>query len=375
MRHDFGNVPAHRGGRHRQCGRVLGQTLHMKKHLLTAIQLLVTIGLLFWIFRNPEQNRKMLEALDVANEWWLLPGLIALGGGLLLQAMRWRILLEVQSIAISYWRSLRILLVGMFFNLFLLGATGGDIIKIFLIMREAPDKKAGALLSVFIDRVVGVLALAAVSAVVILLRWQDLMAHEVTRYGVATAALILGGSMGFVVVAWLAGRFHLAAKLPRWLPAHDKLVEAAGAFVEYARAGGSVGKAFLLSIPAHLLMFSTFWFGAKAFGAGLNLLSIYCVMPIVATVTALPISIGGAGLREGLFIQILGALYATPESIATLVSLSGFMMQVFWSLIGGVIYLGYRTSQKMPLGEMENAVDALERRIEQNLEQGRNPGA
>ena len=52
--------------------------------------------------------------------------------------------------------------------------------------------------------------------------------------------------------------------------------------MEYARAGGSVGKAFLLSIPAHLLMFSTFWFGAKAFAAGLNLLSIYCVMPIVA---------------------------------------------------------------------------------------------
>jgi uncharacterized membrane protein YbhN (UPF0104 family) len=145
--------------------------------------------------------------------------------------------------------------------------------------------------------------------------------------------------------------------------------------VEYARAGGSVGKAFLLSIPAHLLMFSTFWFGAKAFAAGLNVLSIYCVMPIVATVTALPISIGGAGLREGLFIQILGALYSTPESIATLVSLSGFMMQVFWSLIGGVIYLGYRASQTMPLGEMENEVDALERRIEQNLEQGRNPGA
>ena len=145
--------------------------------------------------------------------------------------------------------------------------------------------------------------------------------------------------------------------------------------MEYARAGGSVGKAFLLSIPAHLLMFSTFWFGAKAFAAGLNVLSIYCVMPIVATVTALPISIGGAGLREGLFIQILGALYSTPESIATLVSLSGFMMQVFWSLIGGVIYLGYRASQTMPLGEMENEVDALERRIEQNLEQGRKPGA
>jgi uncharacterized membrane protein YbhN (UPF0104 family) len=132
----------------------------MKRHALTAIQAIITIGLLWWIFRDPEQNQKLLAALEVANNWWLVPGLAALGGGLLLQAKRWLILLEVQGIVISYWRSLRILLIGMFFNLFLLGSTGGDIIKIFLIMREAPDKKAGALLSVFIDRVVGVLALA-----------------------------------------------------------------------------------------------------------------------------------------------------------------------------------------------------------------------
>jgi uncharacterized protein (TIRG00374 family) len=349
----------------------------MKRHILTAVQIAVTAGLFWWIFRNQEQNAAMLAALEVAHTGWFAPGLAALGCGLLLQAQRWRILLRVQGIAISYLRSLRILLVGMFFNLFLLGATGGDIVKIFLIMREAPDKKAGALLSVFIDRVVGVLALAAVSAVVILLRWDDLMAHEVTRYGVATAGVILGGSIGFIAVAWITGRFDLTRKLPHWLPAREKIIEAAGAFLEYARAGKSVGAAFLLSIPAHLLMFSTFWFGAKAFAAGLNLLSIYCVMPIVATVTALPISIGGAGLREGLFIKILGALYATPESIATLVSLSGFMIQVFWSLAGGLIYILYRSSQHdtTPLAEMEKTVEDLEHRLEHNLEEGRRPEA
>lgn len=347
----------------------------MKRHLLTAIQVVITIGLLWWIFRNPDQNQKLLAALEAANNWWLVPGLAALGGGLLLQAKRWLILLEVQGIVISYWRSLRILLIGMFFNLFLLGSTGGDIIKIFLIMREAPDKKAGALLSVFIDRVVGVLALAAVSTVVILLRWDDLMKHEVTRYGIATAAVILGGSIGFILVAWLTGRFDLATRLPHWLPVRDKIAEAAGAFVEYARAGKSVGMAFLLSIPAHLLMFSTFWFGAKAFAAGLSLLSIYCVMPIVATVTALPISVGGAGLREGLFIKILGSLYATPEPIATLVSLSGSMMQIFWSLIGGAIYLVYRSTQHASVAEMEQSVKELEKRVEQNIEAGRLPEA
>ncbi|MEI8293714.1 MAG: lysylphosphatidylglycerol synthase transmembrane domain-containing protein [bacterium] len=347
----------------------------MKRHILTALQIFITIGLLCWIFRNPEENRKLLAALRVANTWWLLPGLAALAAGLLLQTKRWLILLEVQGIAISYWRGLRIILVGMFFNLFLLGSTGGDIIKIFLIMREAPEKKAGALLSVFIDRVVGVLALAAVSAVVILLRWQELMTHEVTRYLVFTVAVILGGSLGFIFLAWLTGRLDWAAKLPQWLPAREKIAEAAGAFVEYARAGGSVGTAFLLSIPAHLLMFSTFWFGGRAFSAGLNLLSVYCVMPIVATVTALPISVGGAGLREGLFIKILGALYQTPESIATLVSLSGFMMQVFWSLVGGAVYLAYRSTDHASLSEMKESVDELEKRVEHNIEAGRPPEA
>jgi hypothetical protein len=98
-------------------------------------------------------------------------------------------------------------------------------------------------------------------------------------------------------------------------------------------------------------------------------------MPIVATVTALPISVGGAGLREGLFIKILGALYATPEPIATLVSLSGFMMQVFWSLIGGAIYLAYRSTEHASLAEMEKSVDDLEKRVEHNIEAGRPPEA
>lgn len=347
----------------------------MKRNLLTALQVAITAGLLWWIFRDPEQNRQMLDALKEADAWWLLPGLVALGGGLLLQTQRWIILLRVQGIFIDFMRGLRIVLVGMFFNLFLLGSTGGDIIKIFLIMREAPDKKAGALLSVFIDRVVGVLALSAVSLVVILLRWRDLMAHELTRYGVATAGIILGGSLAFIVVAWITGRFNLAARLPRWLPAHDRIVEAAGAFVEYARAGGSVGKAFLLSIPAHLLMFSTFWFGSKAFSAGLGLLAVYCVMPIVATWTALPISIGGAGLREELFINILGTLYGTPKPVAALVSISGFMILVFWSLVGGLVYLLYRSHHKgePAVREMLHSVEQLEKTVENNIEKGRPP--
>jgi len=345
----------------------------MKKHLLTTLQVLVTAGLLWWIFRNPEQNRQILEALRTANLWWFLPGIAAIGIAILLQTQRWVILLRVQDISVSRWRALRIMLAGMFFNLFLFGSTGGDVIKMFFIMREAPDKKAGALLSVFIDRVVGVLALATVSVAVILPRFPDLWSHEKTRAGILTVALILGGSLAFILFAWMVDRLKLTSKLPHWLPMHAKITEAAAAFSEYGKAGRSVGAAFLLSIPAHLLIFSTFYFGARAFNSDLSLLGICCVMPIVSTVTALPISLGGAGLREGLFQEILGSLYGTSKAIATVISLSGFLMSVFWSLVGGVVYLLYRSSthSTAKISEMEEAVSDREHRIEENAEAGR----
>lgn len=344
----------------------------MKKILLPVIQILITIGLLWWIFRDPDQNRKMLEAIGKAKAdgglWWFLPGIAAIGIAMLFQTWRWIILLRVQDITISLWRALRIMLSGMFFNLFLLGSTGGDVIKIFFIMREAPDKKAGALLSVFIDRVVGLLALATVSAVVILLRWNDLM--KAAPWGVLTVALILGGSLGFIFTAWFVDRLQLTSKLPHWLPMHSKLVEAAAAFSQYAKDGGAVGKAFLLSLPAHLLIFSSFYFAAEAFGAGLDLISIFCVMPVVSTVTALPISLGGAGVREGLFITLLGSLYGTSKEIAMSISISGFLMLVFWSLVGGLVYLLYRSSVAGSPGisGMEKEVEEEEHIIEDSAE-------
>jgi len=347
----------------------------MKKTLLPVIQILITVGLLCWIFRDPEQNRKMLGAIGKAESdgglWWFVPGIAALGIALLLQTQRWLILLRVQDITVSFWRAFRIVLSGMFFNLFLLGSTGGDVIKIFFIMRETPDKKAGALLSVFIDRVVGILALATVSAVVILVRWNDLM--KSAPMGVLTVAIILGGSIGFIAAAWVVDRLNITSKLPHWLPMHARIVEAAAAFSQYAKAGGAVGSAFLLSLPAHLLYFSIFYFAARAFSAGLGLLSIFCVMPVVSTVTALPISLGGAGLREGLFITLLGALYQTPKEIAMSISISGFLILVFWSLVGGVVYLLYRSSSPggPKLSEMEKSVEEEEHIIEENAERGR----
>ena len=60
-----------------------------------------------------------------------------------LRPFRWQILLRVQKIQLSFPRVAGLFLIGMFYNQFLPGGTGGDIIKSYLLLKETPDKKAG----------------------------------------------------------------------------------------------------------------------------------------------------------------------------------------------------------------------------------------
>ena len=67
----------------------------------------------------------------------------------------------------------------MFYNQFLPGGTGGDIVKTYLLWKETPDKKPGALLAVLFDRMIGLIALIIITGVLIFLRYR--LADETPR--------------------------------------------------------------------------------------------------------------------------------------------------------------------------------------------------
>ncbi len=46
----------------------------MKRTLLTILQIVVTVLLLCWIFRDPAKREQMATALRTANFLWLIPG-------------------------------------------------------------------------------------------------------------------------------------------------------------------------------------------------------------------------------------------------------------------------------------------------------------
>ncbi len=341
----------------------------MKRVLLPIIQVSITIFLLWWIFRDPAKRASMSEALKTADYIWLLPGILCVGMSCLLQTQRWRLLLAVQDIHLGWWRTLRVYFIGAFFNLFLLGSTGGDIVKIYYAMRETASKKSAAFLSVLVDRMMGLIALVAVAAVFCSLKLPELLAHPFTKALLGSFTLILGASLGLIVVGFLVDRFHLAHKLPKWLPLHAKIIEFASAFSIYARNIKVMTATFGLAVPSHILLFLSFYFSARAFGqfsyAG-GILDIFSILPVIMTIASLPVSLSGIGVREGLFQKTFGELFGTPESIAVMISMTGFLMVVFWGVVGGFVYLLYRPSGGLHLQEVDQEVEAVEESIEKN---------
>lgn len=337
----------------------------LKKSLLTALQLAVTIGLLWWVFHDPETRSEMAGALQLADWGWLGVGVAVFFGCTVLATARWKVLLAVQDIQMSWLRTWQLFMVGMFFNLFMLGSTGGDVVKMFLTMRETTKNKAAALLSVFMDRVIGMLALIFLSVALLYFRYDQLSHAEGSAALLRVLLWLLAASMAVIIGMFAVSALGWVHHLPAWTPLRGRIVEVSAACHLYAKAWRLTIWAFLVSFPLFAMFFTTFYCAARAFTDQLGLLDMFSVMPIVAVITAIPISISGIGLRESLFVQLL-APFGVTAAVATLISVAGFLINTAGSLAGGIVFLFYRSSthQSASLRDMHREVDAVEGQIE-----------
>src|SRR5438045_8889613 len=308
----------------------------------------------------------MAEAIRNAEYRWVGMGILAYAVVEVAAAFRWHVLLKVQKIHLTLPRLSGLFLIGMFFNQFLPGGTGGDIIKSYLLLKETPDKKAGALLAVLFDRLIGLLALVVITAVLIFLRYHWLTQTSETRHYVWPVLAALAISILGLAMTFLISGFNLAAKLPKEFPAREKLIEISAAYHLYARHWTGSIFAFLISLVAHLATFTTFLFVAYTLRADVRLVDFFAVMPIERTVSAIPISFAGEGPREHILQIMLSGLCGVPPGVAALIGTMSFLIILFCCVPAGIVSFFYKPSgeiRHVRMREMETEVATLEHEI------------
>ena len=338
----------------------------MKKILVTVFQIAVTIALLYWVYHDPNRRAQMAEALRHARYSWVVIGILAYVIVEIAAAFRWHVLLKVQGIHLNFWRLSGLFLIGMFYNQFLPGGTGGDIIKSYYLLKETPDRKAGALLAVVFDRIIGLVALIAISGTLIGLRYDFLSQTPETRQLLWILLVVLGVSIVGLLTTFVITGFRLFHSLPLRFPGREKLIEVSAAYHLYARHWRATLVAFGSSIVAHLATFATFLSVAYSLRANVKIVDFFAVMPIERTISAMPISFAGIGWREKVLQIMLHGVCGVPEATAILVGSLSFLIILICCLPGAVVYFFYKPSgavAHVKLREMEKEIAVLEHGI------------
>ena len=341
----------------------------MKKILITIIQLAVTIALLTWVYRDPKKLSEMRQALTHARFQWLAAGMLAYLVVEAAAAFRWHVLLKVQGIRLNLPRLSGLFLIGMFYNQFLPGGTGGDIIKSYLLLKETPDHKAGALLAVVFDRFIGLVALVVITVILVSMRFDLLSQTYETRRYLWILLVLLGVSVASLIASFVISGFNLFHWLPHKFPGRDKLIEIAAAYHLYARHWIATSVAFCASLVAHVATFTTFLCAAFALRADVIVTNFFAVLPIERTISALPISFAGVGLREKVLQTMLHQVCGVPEGVAVLIGSLSFLIMVVCCLPGGIVYFFYKPSgvvTRVKLRDMQREVATMEHEISES---------
>ncbi|MEO7932080.1 MAG: lysylphosphatidylglycerol synthase transmembrane domain-containing protein [Chthoniobacterales bacterium] len=315
----------------------------MKKKLLLIFQVLVSLGLLVWLFRKQELRAQFIEVVTHAHPGWLAAGLLIAGIGNFLGLFRWGIFVRMLGLQVNSRDVFRIGLVGLFFNNFLVGAVGGDAVKVIWLSARG-HKKSLALMSVAMDRMSGIMALIFCSLLFITPR-LDWLRQDPTVASLTRVICIYLFSIAFLfTVSLLVASKGIAKHIPSWGPGRSQMMELEAAYRQYIEHWRQALIAAGVSVFMFVAYFMTFYCSARAFQVQVPVLDFLAFMPTVDIIAALPLSVGGFGVREHLFTVLLGNLSHVEAAPAVLVSLGGALLTMVWGLGGLLVLPSYRVA-------------------------------
>jgi glycosyltransferase 2 family protein len=291
------------------------------------------------------------ETLTLVRPMALVASLGFMGATLLLGVWRWRLVLRVHGLNLPLGRALQISLIAHFFNAFLLGSTGGDVLKAYYAARETHHKKTAAVVTVLADRLIGLVAMLVFAGVMMLVNLRFLLGHGELALVVWVVVGMLAACGGLLALAFWGGVSRALPQARAWLrrlPKADLLEKALEAFRSFGRDRVFLRQAFGISLLVNVACVLQLMSLGTGLGLEVPWLVWFVIVPTIICISALPITPSGLGVRENLYVLTLaGAGLQVPATHALAVSLLAYFGFLAWSLVGGVVYLLVRERQHL----------------------------
>ncbi|KAA3612256.1 MAG: UPF0104 family protein [Calditrichaeota bacterium] len=247
----------------------------------------------------------------------------------------WQVVLQAQANRIPFSRIVQVHWIGAFFGTFMPTSIGMDIVRAYSLKKHLKNG-VDAMSSMFVTRVVGFVINFAIALVVAIpvaqktgnarLFWVVLLMTMAFCFGIW---LLLHPRL-LKIFAPLFSRFKLGKFF-------NKLAGFQEGTKELRHEKRAMIKLLLLSLFFQVVGILIIYLVGLSLGLGIAAYHYFIIIPLITTITILPLSVAGIGVREGAFVFFLLPL-GVSEPQAFSLSLLVFAQWVGMALMGGVVY-------------------------------------
>jgi uncharacterized membrane protein YbhN (UPF0104 family) len=236
---------------------------------------------------------------------------------------RWSLFLPE---GIKYSRLVSLVFISHFFNTFVPGRVAGDVVRAFYIYSDI-GKGDISLASVFMDKYMGFSAIVGISLIAFIGGYSNFRGTEIAWLIPVSCSIFLIVSIAFWGINW--GKIKGVSTFYAHL-------------MEYKTQKRIIYKGLVLSFITQAISIVEIYLLLLAIGITVPIIYCFIFVPIINAISAIPITIGGLGLREvgfaTLFSMFFSELGVTSHQAVSL-SLLIFSVMILVNSIGGIEYL------------------------------------
>jgi uncharacterized protein (TIRG00374 family) len=292
----------------------------------------------------PLIDRGVGEMVKNADHRLLLAAIAIFPLTFLITSYRWYLLLQALGIGVTIARAFVINMVGAFYNTFLPGSTGGDVVKAVYAAKQTTTHRTRAVMSVIIDRVLGLIALVLLGGVMATYQFfklppTDPARHLCAEVAIGSLAIILATCTGlFVYYHPLLRKYTGLDFILRKLPMQRQIQKVMEVMEIYRSRPLLMLCAVIGTLPVHGTVVMSAMLCGMAFDLPIPGSYYWVVVPVVVLSGSIPISPQGAGVME-FFAIMLTRRYGCTVSQAFALTMSIRIVQILWNLVGGIFVL------------------------------------
>ena len=315
--------------------------------LVKIAKALVLLGLVVYLcYRIKPQH---LSVLSTTRDWPMLTGAFALAlAAVCITFTRWYLLVRALDLKFRLSDAFRLGFLGYLLNFVAPSSVGGDLFKAIFIAREQKGRRAEAVATVVVDRIIGLYALVLVTSIAILCVQlpSDKPAIQAICNMTLVAALI--GGIGIGLLLFAPGLTNSLARLFQRVPKVGEIIHRIVAAIAMYRAKPMVITAIgLMSLVSHsMFAISIFLIATALYGGAIPTLPEHFIIgPLSMVAGAIPLAPGGLGIFESAMME----LYTHVPVGQTIAAGMGISIAIVFRLItiaiagvGGLYYLASR---------------------------------